>query len=268
MSWQPVYECLNRSSAEIPFAEAAAFHLSPTAMPADIGAVGLDTNALKILRQDTILASSLAAWIASETIPLVVPGQALQEFWNNHRAFIRGSETLERDLQTLSNNVKKIATGTTNDELLERMNEIGEALRAFERVSLEVRDPELFKKSAAVWTELATVATVPHVPRSEFHELGQARFGSKTPPGFEDLDKFPRHLGDFYVWADFLYGLLLAKNAGRLRAGRVIFFTDDAKQDWLTSGRPHPTLAAEMLLLIGQPLQILSPTRISDIVSS
>ncbi|NQD81454.1 hypothetical protein HP436_14860, partial [Pseudomonas sp. CrR14] len=94
-------------------------------------------------------------------------------------------------------------------------------------------------------------AIVPYVPRLRFHEMAVARKRTKTPPGFKDDGD-----GDFYVWLDLLYGLMIEKKHGA-EFNHVIFVTNDVKPDWSRNGIPHPILAAEMETAVGATLEVL-----------
>lgn len=88
-------------------------------------------------------------------------------------------------------------------------------------------------------------ASCSFVPRARFEGLARARKKTKTPPGFKDDGD-----GDYFVWADFLYGLLTSLGEGQ-RIQHVILLTNDQKPDWSTAGTPHPVLSAEVKALFG-----------------
>lgn len=217
-----------------------------------VAAIGLDTNALKQLRRLPYLTTQLAAATERAHIPLLLPGQSIEEFWNNHRVFTRDLSAIDKDLQSLSAKLSTLMKSTTVDDLIAQLSKIAEGVGEFQKYSEESRNPELVSISQTMMAELTEVAYVSYVPRVRFSVLGQTRYWSKIAPGFEDRTKYPQHLGDFYVWADFLYGLRVLKRNGVLPAtGRVLFVTDDSKADWKTGNFAHPSLSNEIAALTG-----------------
>lgn len=88
------------------------------------------------------------------------------------------------------------------------------------------------------------------MPRSEFYALARIRKETKTPPGF--LDPVNNH-GDFFVWADFLYGLA---RADLTDVDAAILVTNDVKSDWSRNGVAHPVLVAEAVTVAEVPFRL------------
>src|SRR5690606_3002919 len=106
-------------------------------------------------------------------------------------------------------------------------------------------DDAIVQKTGKVLEVLSEKAIVPYVRRSIFEELGLQRNRTKTPPGFRDKDD---NNGDYYIWVDLLRGLQTARS-DRRRFSKVIFVTEDKKDDWSRNGTPHPILSAEIKAL-------------------
>jgi hypothetical protein len=80
---------------------------------------------------------------------------------------------------------------------------------------------------------------------------------TKTPPGFRDDDD-----GDFFIWVDFLTGLLNARAAGE-SYGRVALVSLERKVDWSRAGMAHPILVAEVRALLNVPFEIWTIDRLA-----
>lgn len=83
---------------------------------------------------------------------------------------------------------------------------------------------------------------------AEIFQMGKTRYEKQVPPGFEDRKKAEeaRTYGDLVIWLEMIS---FAKLEG---INKVIFITDDAKEDWwwIEKGRkigPHYLLVQEML---------------------
>ena len=82
------------------------------------------------------------------------------------------------------------------------------------------------------------------------HLIAEQRKRVKTPPGFKDSGD-----GDFFIWADILFGLLQLKNTIEL-PNRLILITNYGKIDWCREGKAHPILFAEAKYLIDIDFEI------------
>jgi hypothetical protein len=95
-------------------------------------------------------------------------------------------------------------------------------------------------------------ALVPFVPRTILSDTANARKRTRTPPGFKDeLD------GDFYVWADLLFGLAQLGNENPT-IERVTLVTLDKKIDWSRGGVPHPILTSEIKAICGATFETVT----------
>lgn len=179
---------------------------------------------------------------------LVIPGQSIQEFWNNHLNAVN----------TVTSSLKKKIDDFAED-LSEVDDDFGENIREMKRLltELDERRGHVYSKETADRTvrmleRFKSRAIVPYADRSVFSQLAVHRKITKTPPGFKDPGD-----GDFFVWTDALHGLWKAKSEGA-KFNRVVLITDDKKMDWSRNGVAHPILTAEVKSLLGVPFVIWS----------
>ena len=210
-------------------------------------ALGFDTNAIFRVAKGKKGADIVDFLAARFGGPIILPGQVIQEVWNNQLSGISPvGKSLKQKFDDLENEVSKID---------ERFGEEGEAVQhaVSNLLSLHTRtfDREATDAFSGLIDVFISKADVPFVPRLSFHELGLVRRATKTPPGFRDVA-----LGDFFVWADFLYGLVRAGSTEPLDG--VAFVTMDQKPDWSRNGVPHPILVAEAELAADAPFQLWS----------
>ena len=94
--------------------------------------------------------------------------------------------------------------------------------------------------------------------------MSSQRKTTRTPPGFKDEGD-----GDFFVWADFLLGLLSAANVPDAAiVQHVIFVTEDKKADWSLDGTAHPILTAEVKALTNASFEIWSLDKLATTIST
>ncbi|MDP1711811.1 MAG: PIN-like domain-containing protein [Candidatus Nanopelagicaceae bacterium] len=181
------------------------------------------------------------------TGPLLLPSQVILEFWNNQGTFI--DEYGTRILSKF-------------DELYKLVGEIGEEYSEFRdgakklvsdfkenfgHVFLSQTRPSLL----IFFEVLQRKSIISQVRRESFSALAASRQATKTPPGFLDEGD-----GDFYVWVEFLLGLLIAKKQKKT-FNEALLVTNDVKRDWSTKGIPHPILTAELFQLVGVPFRVM-----------
>jgi len=251
-----VWNLLDRNASDFDVLGAAVDSLSVPAtapFPAPI-AIGLDTNALfRIVRHRNN--AEIVDLLSRSRSRLVLPGQAVQEFWNNKLVAIESLGKKATDLLgNLSKEIDQIAEELDNDEELEALTV---ALAAFASNHKELTGGALVGAMKSMFAMLQEKSICEFVPRRRFLELGNTRLLTKTPPGFKDAPL----LGDYYVWADFLLGLCVAGFTKPRRASpqrEVVFVSEDRKFDWEVKGQPHPLLVAEIRQLVGATLRVLS----------
>lgn len=209
-------------------------------------AFGFDTNAIFRLGLGPQGANALDYLGESHDGPVIVPGQAIQEIWNN---FLSGVEPKAKGLAK-----KLLDLESEMNSMDQELGPLGEAARTAVQALIEFHgdwtDPSSLAVLDGTLKTLLAVASVPQVPREEFYHLGQIRKETKTPPGFRD--DF-RNYGDYYIWADFLFGLATVDLTS---IDAVVFVTNDQKQDWSRNGVPHPVLVAEVRQISGKDFRI------------
>lgn len=171
--------------------------------------------------------------------PLILPGQAVQEFWNNRLSVVDTiSESLKKKFEALATDARRIATQFGDFET--RMQGILDDFQSKYGYVYDEKTRESVSKTLSILNERAFCS---FVSRSRFFQIAQSRKHTKTPPGFKDDGD-----GDFFVWADFLFGLL---TCGTSRDGfeHVVLLTNDKKPDWSTAGVAHPLLVSEVATL-------------------
>lgn len=217
-------------------------------------AFGFDTNAMFRLGLGSAGADVLDYLRTRHGGPVILPGQTLQEVWNNQLAGLlplaKGLQAKFRDLET--------ETLKLGERFGQRGEEVSAAVHALVEEYPETFDEETekaFKETLDVFIE---VASVPFVPRLEFGQLAQPRHNSKTPPGFKDVGD-----GDFFVWADFLYGLRMCEVD---KVEGVVLVTNDTKSDWSRHGVAHPILTAEAVAVLAKPFELWTLSRLTTYV--
>ncbi len=208
-------------------------------------AIGFDTNAIYRLGLGPRGADSLDYLRSVHTGPVLVPGQSVQEIWNNLLAAVEPQakrlrkrfEELEAEVATIGQHLG--GSGTA----------VREAIDELARTHGDWIDPASQSTFDATLDALLSVGTSAYVPRVEFAAVARVRKETKTPPGFQDAVGY----GDFFVWADFLYGLALADPASYQA---FVLVTNDTKSYWSRNGVPHPILVAEAFTVAPVPFRL------------
>lgn len=261
--WAPelsdVWRILNRDT-EVPTLPSLHAALQATATP--LGgvspvAIGFDTGALLRLGFGSSGPDILDYLGGRHSGPLIVPGQTLQELWSNQLvATLPYAKMLQTKLSELLSEAGKLdhqfgekgdLVKSAIDALVEEYNHTfgSPAQESLLRTLQVLRDRE---------------AIVRYVPRFHFRELARVRSETRTPPGYKD----PRDT-DFFVWADFLYGL---RSADTDSLEGVAFVTEDFKDDWSRNGIAHPILSSEVHGIIAKPFALWSIRHLKEYVDS
>ena len=173
--------------------------------------------------------------------PVVLPGQAVQEFWNNQIEAVDTVATkLKKSFEALRTQIDKIP-----EELSEFTNRMNALLDEFSEKHGYIYEGATVTKTSSFLSILKDKAVVPYCPRPMIRDIAAHRKSTKTPPGFKDQGD-----GDFFIWADLLYGLRNLQLHGEDFA-KVVLVTNDTKKDWSREGKAHPILAAEISALLG-----------------
>lgn len=259
-----VFRCLDQGYSSQKWLETLELHTTGN-LPGKIAAIGIDTNVLKILRRAPLVANNLLTYVEDKDIPLIVPGQSVHEYWNNHGMIVRDIDGIYNTVQDLQ---RKIAKVNVSEAQRDAVNDIEDRLNRLADDLHDSKRPQLLEESTTFWAEVLPKVRSCSVPRTSFKALAEVRFASKVAPGFADTKKGLQALGDFFVWADFLLGLLIAGLGSESRIEeRVIFVTDDSKPDWKASNGPHPVLMGELSHLTGRHLQLYGSKDLQDLVA-
>ena len=209
-------------------------------------ALGIDTNVLLRLVAHKKAYNAVDYLAKVHKAPLVLPGQSIQEFWNNRSKVI---ETVSKKLWKAFREFKKYVDEVGGD-FDEHMGRIETDLREFENKYGKVYDQSTLDSMMSVLETLQKGAVVPFCPRDPFSNIVSHRNSTKTPPGFMDTGD-----GDFFIWADFLYGLRQQQLKGR-KFSHVVFVTNDEKVDWSVEGTAHPVLVSEVRAVLDVSFEI------------
>lgn len=208
-------------------------------------ALGFDTNALFRLGLGAQGADSLDYLRTLHKGPILVPGQSVQEVWNNLLAAVEPqAKKLRRRFEELEVEMRAIG-----QNLGESGSAVREAIEELRRVHGDWIDPASQSAFGSTLDVLLAVGKTAYVPRDRFAEIARIRRDTKTPPGFQDVIGY----GDFFIWADFLYGLALSDTSS---LQGIVFVTNDTKSDWSRNGVPHPILVAEALAIAPVPFRL------------
>jgi hypothetical protein len=191
---------------------------------------------------------------SKHSAPLILPGQAIQEFWNNQLQAVDSIATnVRKKFDAFQSELKK------SDPVFSQYAEKIEALlEEFRTQHGHIYDEATVRKTIAVLELLQARASVPYASRTIFKDIAAYRKRTRTPPGFKDDGD-----GDFFIWADFLTGLQFAQANGT-KFVRAILVTRDQKVDWSRAGVAHPILVAEMKALLKISFEIWSDEKLSS----
>ncbi len=232
----------------------------------DLGGVGLDTNVLKMYRREPLEAANLVELLRAKGVALIIPGQTVVEYWNNHKVFARDDwNQAINDLRKFNEKLSKLgALAIVQDRLDELQKLVDEVSRDLQ----ESTSSDFLDKSTSVLETLLEYALQPMVSRAVFYRVALARIGSKTPPGFADASaKGNLSLGDFYCWCDFMFGALHVSSSLSTQKD-FLFVTDDEKPDWKTGGSGHPYLLQEFSQVTGSRLAIATTKDLQGLLAS
>lgn len=205
----------------------------------DTIAIGFDTNILLKLTSHKQSADIIDYLSTSHKAPIFLPGQIIQEFWNNQlNAIDTISSSLKRSFDQLKSNTQKI-----DNDFGSYADEFEALIDKFSSEYGSIYDKKTLVNLSLILKALKDKAQVPYAPRELFYSCATIRKKTKTPPGFkDDINNY----GDAYVWFDFLTGLLDAREAKK-PFSKAVFVTNEKKIDWCNrAGIAHPILVAEI----------------------
>lgn len=211
-------------------------------------ALGFDTSAIFNLTTRESNENAIDYLSAVHKGPLVLPGQVIQEAWKNA---ITASHPYAERLKKAVNNLRH-AIESIDISRSDAAEMASKAVNAFADEHGDWVDPSSENSFINAISGLESQhAVCKFVPRARFYNLAVVRKNTKTPPGFDDSKT---NYGDFFVWADFLYGLATCDLAN---VDRIVFVTNDKKSDWSRNSVPHPILVAEVESLTSIPFDLL-----------
>lgn len=218
-------------------------------------AVGFDTNAVFRLGLGPRGADAVDYLANSHQGPVIIPGQTIQEVWNNSlSAVLPQAKVVRKKLDELEGEMLKV-----NQHLGEEAAAVREAISDLIALRGDWVDPAALGTFEQTLESLLAAGLAYYVPREQFAALAQVRRDTKTPPGFEDSG-----FGDFFVWADFLFGVASAPK----EFDSLVFVTNDAKRDWSRNGVSHPILVAEAEAVGGVPFELWTLAQFQNFASS
>jgi hypothetical protein len=244
---QKLIQLLDRQTS-VKALDALVSALRPT--PNDVAlertAIGLDANVFLRLGNHAKSVDMVDYLSARHAAPLILPGQAIQEFWNNQ---LHAVDTVSSGLKKRFD-VLKADFGKVDKNFGDYAEQIEALLNQFSAEHGHVYEEGTVRRTLNLLEMLQKRAVVPYAPRLQFCEIAAQRKRTKTPPGFKDDGD-----GDFFIWVDLLKGLQQARHAGQLFE-RVVFVSQDQKLDWSRAGIAHPILVSEVQALVDVPFEI------------
>jgi hypothetical protein len=237
---------LDRQSS-IPALDAlvAAIKPAPSAVPLQESAIALDANVFLRLGNHAKSTDIVDYLSAQHSAPLILPGQAVQEFWNNQLHVV---DTVAAGLKKRFDALKFEFQGL-DPAFGDYGARVDAVMSEFVAEHGHVYEDRTIHRTLSLLEMLRKRASVPYAPRLRFTEIAAQRKRTKTPPGFKDDGD-----GDFFIWVDLLNGLMQARDEARAFK-RVILVTQDVKKDWSRAGMAHPILVAEVAALLGVPFE-------------
>lgn len=221
-------------------------------------AIAIDANAVLRIPQHRKSSDIIDYLSVQHSGPIIIPGQVIQEYWNNQLAAVDTvSKGMQKKFDAFKGEVNKYSQ-THSDSFMK----ISEGLDEFNEANSELFHPDTVHKTLTFLEALSEKAVVPYAPRQAFSRIAAQRKRVKTPPGFRDEGD-----GDFYVWADILFGLLGLINSGAT-PNILILVTNDGKIDWCREGEAHPILCAEAKSLLQIDFQIWTLDKLAHEITS
>lgn len=247
-------------STPIPALDAlvAAIKSAPSPIPLKDTAIALDANVFLRLGNHSKSVDIIDYLGSEHQAPLVLPGQAIQEFWNNQ---LHAVDTVATGLKKRFDSLK-LEFRNVDETFGDYGLQIETILDQFVTEHGHVYEEGTIRKTLNLLEMLQRRALVPYASRGLFKEIAAQRKKTKTPPGFKDDGD-----GDFFIWVDLLKGLLQAQEENR-NFRRAILVTQDVKKDWSRGGVAHPILVAEVQALVGVPFETWTLDELASAISS
>lgn len=190
------------------------------------------------------------------TGPLIVPAQALMELWNGH---VGGIHALGDELRQRFTELTQVLE-ELDPQYAHFRDESRRLLSDFEDRYGLIMEERTAGQLASLLDVFVARAVIPQLPGEPFSEIASRRQLRRIPPGFKDSTN-----GDFYIWAEFLLGLLSTRESGATFT-KCVLVTDDRKPDWSSKGTTHPSLRAEVEALTGAEFETWSLDKLTRFV--
>jgi hypothetical protein len=206
-------------------------------------ALGIDSNVFMRLAANPKSADILD-YLPLHGAPIILPGQAIQEFWNNRLTAVQTvSSSVKKDFDQLTKSAIKV-----DAQFGDFQANVTSMLDNFESEFGYIYDENTTNNISKMLEILEDQAHCYFVPRNRFCKFAEVRKLTMTPPGYKDSGH-----GDFFIWTDFLFGLLTCVQNGGEKStfDKVVILTNEKKPDWSIRGTPHPILIAEIHALFG-----------------
>ena len=211
-------------------------------------AIGFDANVLLRIASHKKSSDIFDYLLTAHKPPIILPGQCIQEFWNNQLSAIDTvASAMEKDFTNFTKRVQKV--GVDFENYFEDFNNL---IDKFSNDHGNVYTQKTLGILTTFFDSISKKAVVPYVPRSNFYNCAKVRKLTKTPPGYQDDQN---NFGDCFVWFDFLYGLKLSK-LKKEEFSNVIFVSNEKKHDWRRGSTAHPILLAEVKALFDIDFEI------------
>nr|CAD6603980.1 hypothetical protein RTCK_01501 [Rhizobium sp. TCK] len=232
----------------------SAIRSEPTNIPLSSTAIGIDANVFLRISSNKKGADITDYLASAHEAPIILPGQAVQEFWNSRLGAVPTiAIALGKQIEALGTEISKL-----NDNFGEYHTQFKDLLQQFTTDHGNVYDENTVRSTLTLLEALERKALVPHAPRQPFIQIAAMRKRTKTPPGFKDDGD-----GDFFVWVDYLMGLHQAKAEGK-HFDKAVLVSMDRKLDWSREGTAHPILAAEVRALYEVPFEMWTIEKLAE----
>lgn len=188
----------------IPALDALTKALGTANLPTDLNrcVIALDSSVFLRLAGDDKSADVIDYLNTQHAAGIVLPGQSIQEFWNNRYNVVPSlAKTLRSSFEAFSGKIDEL-----DGDFGDYKRKFQELISDFENEHGHVFDEQTVAKTFRMLDGLKAKAIVPYVNRDLFQRFTTHRQCTKTPPGFRD--KYGND-GDFFVWLDTLRGVQL-----------------------------------------------------------
>lgn len=145
-------------------------------------AIGIDANVFLRLAGHPKSADIVDYLNSRHSAPLILPGQAIQEFWNNQLQVVDTvASSLRKQFESF-----KISLLKVDKNFGDYVLQIDSLLDQFSAEHGHVYDEATVRKTLTLLEVLIKRALVSYAPRVLYRSVADLRKRTKTPPGFRD----------------------------------------------------------------------------------